>query len=109
MRVLISFVSNIYPKGIQLRNLSSVSNVEPTSGAFCELSLKNKRVTKCTHSVCMFKTKQKLDEKLLDLVDEIDKNDLSRSPNLTPQHFFLLGTGKRQGLQNPKLWTNQNK
>jgi hypothetical protein len=40
MSVLISFVSNIYPKGIQLRNLSSVSNVEPTSGAFCELSFK---------------------------------------------------------------------
>ena len=33
-----SFVSKIYPKGIQFRNLSKVSNVDSTKLAFCELS-----------------------------------------------------------------------
>lgn len=33
-----SFVSKMYPKGIQFRNLSNVSRLEPTKGAFCELS-----------------------------------------------------------------------
>jgi hypothetical protein len=50
MRVSISFVSNIYPKGIQFRNLSSVSSVDPTSGAFCELSFK-KSQRKCFISI----------------------------------------------------------
>lgn len=37
-----SLVSKIYPRGIQFKNRSNVSNVEPTSGAFCELSCRDK-------------------------------------------------------------------
>lgn len=33
-----SFVSKIYPRGTQLKNLSKVSNVEPTNAALAELS-----------------------------------------------------------------------
>ena len=36
--MLINLVSKIYPSGIQLRNLSNVSNVACTSGAFWEFS-----------------------------------------------------------------------
>lgn len=38
MRVAMREVSNMYPKGIQLRNRSSVSNVAPTKEALDELS-----------------------------------------------------------------------
>lgn len=38
MRVAMREVSNMYPKGIQLRNRSSVSNVAPTREALDELS-----------------------------------------------------------------------
>ena len=41
INVLINFVSNMYPNGIQLRNRSNVSKVTPTSGGFCELSRTN--------------------------------------------------------------------
>ena len=41
MSVLISFVSKMYPRGIQLRKRRRVSNVTPTSGGFCELSNTN--------------------------------------------------------------------
>lgn len=40
--MLISLVSNIYPNGIQLRNLRSVSKVAWTSGAFWEFSFVKK-------------------------------------------------------------------
>jgi len=36
--VWISFVSKMYPSGIQLRNRSKVSSVASTSAAFCEFS-----------------------------------------------------------------------
>lgn len=38
MRVAMREVSNMYPKGIQLRNRSRVSNVAPTREALDELS-----------------------------------------------------------------------
>ena len=41
IKVVISFVSNMYPRGIQFKNLSNVSKVTATSGTFCELSMTN--------------------------------------------------------------------
>lgn len=41
IRVVISLVSKIYPRGIQFKNLKRVSRVTATSGTFCELSMTN--------------------------------------------------------------------
>lgn len=41
IKVVINLVSKIYPRGIQFKNLSSVSNVTATNGTFCELSITN--------------------------------------------------------------------